>query len=333
MDTSKKQVTALICNSNMFVPYVLTIAIHHPEKRYLIMVDIDNIEHFFKEIKVPNADILRYKHATSRFGFFRASRKLLTQVSKYDISELIFFHTEFGGIINWFIENISKKTKIYFCKVFNPQSFPQAHGIKAVYYGFNDYIMNGTPMDILYRPSGFMPSLPKRYYKKVGAEQVDIQVDHKIIKQVISEHLGKIEYDAKVVFLTGSTVATGFVEKDEYIKKTDALIDAIGEQNCVAKCHPRFNDVFSKELELQSIPSYIPGNMVIGCYDVFISNNSTMLVEAAIAEKKAISLIDYYNLTDINKNKQIKSFYSDRLEGRGVIYYPKSIEEVLKIIK
>lgn len=325
--------TVLICNSNMFVPYVLSEVLAHEDEQYLIMSDIDNMTRFFYEIKLPNAAILKYNHPTSFRKIFKSRRFLLRTTDKYNVERIVFFHTEFGGIINWYISKKAKDTEICYCKVFNSLPYPKARGIKAMYYWLSDYILHGVSMEILSRPPKLLPSLPQSFFKKVGAKAINIEIDYCKIKKVLADKFSEIVIDAKVVFLTGSTVSTGFVEEEEYTKKTNALIDAIGADMCVAKCHPRFKDVFGKELELKSIPSYIPGNLIIGSYEVFISNHSTMLVEAAIAGKTAISLIDYYHQTSEDKIDQIKSFYNERLEGRGKIFYPKSLEEVLGIIK
>ena len=79
------------------------------------------------------------------------------------------------------------------------------------------------------------------------------------------------------------------------------------------------------------VPSYIPGNLIVNYFDVCIGNHSTMLVEAAIAGKLAISLLDYYN-QDSKQKLGLKAFFEDRLQGRARIYYPTSITEVLSLI-
>ena len=324
--------TALICNSNLFVPYVLSEVLEHGDNHYLIMSDVENLVCFFSEMKLPNAMVLRYAQPTWS-TLLHARREILARTGKYNIRKVIFFHTEFGGIVNWFLQRISKHVEICYCNVFNNLPYPKARGLAAWKYWLVYRIVFGSDMDILQAPSRFCHSVPERFYKKIGATPVKIEVDQETINNRFRQCFPEIGSEAKVVLLTGSTVAMGYVEKSEYIEKTDALIEALGIQNCVAKCHPRFNDVFSKELELPAIPSYIPGNLVIGNYDVFIGNHSTLLAEAAIAGKLAISLLDYYHPVNILQPSTFKTFLQDRLGGRGTIHYPKTVDEITELIK
>lgn len=321
---------AIICNSNLFVPYVLTEILTHKEEHYLILTDIDNIECFFNEVCPDNAEMLRYYQPEGK-KILKSRRKLIESTDKYNIHKIIFFHAEFGGIINWFILKKSKDTVICYCKVFNRQPFPKAHGLKAIKSWLFNRFFNGTSMDILVNNSRLFPSLPDSFFVKVRAENYEIIIDNGIINSFISSKLNILNSGAKVLLLTGSSVAVGYIEEKEYTSKTDALIEAIGKENIITKCHPRFTDVFGKEKEMVKVPSYIPGNLIVNYFDVCIGNHSTMLVEAAIAGKLAISLLDYYN-QDSKQKLGLKAFFEDRLQGRARIYYPTSITEVLSLI-
>lgn len=50
----------LICNSNMFVPGVLTTVLKNPEIYYIIYTDQYGIEKFLQELSLQNTIILRY---------------------------------------------------------------------------------------------------------------------------------------------------------------------------------------------------------------------------------------------------------------------------------
>jgi hypothetical protein len=67
----------------------------------------------------------------------------------------------------------------------------------------------------------------------------------------------------------------------------------------VTKCHPLFNDEYGIEKDLESIPSYIPFNMIIPMFETVISFASAALAETAEAGKKAIStafLLPFYDM-------------------------------------
>ena len=327
-----KKVFVLICNSNLFVPYVLSEVMNHRDKAFLIMSDIENMVRFFNEMSLPNMAVLRYSQSTST-TFLKIKRKLLAQTAPYDIQSICFFHAEYGGIINWFLQRKAKEgVEIFYCKVFSSMPYSRASGFLALRFRFLYRLLNGVDVDVLCGVNRFIPSLPQRFFDRVGAIPYEIKIDYDAISLLISQCFPDVGSDAKVVLLTGSNVAMNMVEEEEYTVKTNALINAIGKDKCIAKCHPRFNDLFGEESELRAIPSYIPGNLVIGKYDVFIGNHSTLLVEAAVAGKLAISLLDYYEQKDVAQKGTVKAFFQDRLGGRGIIHYPATIEEILTLI-
>lgn len=326
----KETVTALICNSNMFVPYVLSEVLSNHNTKYIIMSDIESIVLFLNELNLDNAEILLYRQSSLRNLYVRRS-EIKKLVKKYNIIQIIFFHTEFGGIINWFLINMSRKTKIYFCKVFDQMPYPKANGIKARKFWFKNLLLTGDSVEVLDRGFSFVPSLRPSFFKRIGAIPYNIDINYILIKNLLCrQRLG--EPKAKILLLTGSTVSSGIVEENEYTRKTDLLISAIGIDSIVSKCHPRFDDIFGKEKELESLPKYIPGNLLIDSFEVFIGNHSTLIAEAAIAGKLAISLVDYYKQTNPEQTLGFKALFNDRLKGKGVIHYPKTVDEIIELI-
>lgn len=331
MNESHNLVTGLICNSNMFVPCVLTEVLKHPKENFLLMSDLPNTVRFLKELKLQNVDVFHYKQPSSRTRIFRARRNLINQTNIYKFEKIVFFHAEFGGIINWFLKFMSKETLIYYCKVYNSLPYPKAHGFKALKFQINEWFFSGVRMDILVETPRLVPSLPKKFYDVISAQPYNIEPNYRLINKQVANFVGSEVYNKNIVFLTGATVKLGFVKEEEYTTKINALIESIGINNCIAKCHPSFNDVFGLENELSEIPSYIPGNLIIGNYEIFLSNHSTMLVEAALAGKMAISLLDYYD-QDSKQKSALKTFLDDRLQGRATIYYPTCVEEIKYLI-
>lgn len=317
----------------MFVPYVLTEVDSHRDERFLIMTDIDNIESFLRQLNLPNARFLRFRQTKGFVDILNSRRELLSSTAQYNIKKVIFFHAEFGGIINWFIRRKAKSAIIYYCKVYNSLPYPCAKNFKALRRWLYNYVVYGVRMPILYNNPYLIPTLPRTFFHDIGAIPYSIDINHEKIKELLSSIMKNIDHGARYLILTGSTVAEGYVGKDEYVLKMNALINALGKENCITKCHPRFSDVLGIEQELHAIPSYIPGNLIVQYFDVFIGNHSTLLVEAAISGKIAISLVDYLNQIKDGQAASIKAFYSDRLNGKGMIYYPNSIEKVIELIK
>ncbi len=332
MEAENTMFTALVCNSNMFVPLVLTEILTHEDKDFLVLSDIDNLVRFFKEIQLPNVKVIKYHHATWKTVSPR-KRELLDSTVGFNISRIIFFHSEYGGIINWYLQIMAKNTDIYYCEVYGIQPLQRAYSFRAFKDWLREYLFYGVIVRMLENEPKPDPVLPPSFYKKIDAKPYKIKVNYELINQVLLDKYPQFRYNAKILILTGSTVVERYVEEDEYRKKMNALIEAIGPQKCVEKCHPRFDDLYGLEKELPAVPSYIPGNLVIGQFDVFIGNHSTLLVEAAIAGKVAISLVDYLKHIHEDHIKLIKDFYTERLQGKGIIYFPKTIEDILSIIR
>lgn len=320
----------LVCNSNMFIPYVLTEVLEHKTMHYLVLSDVENIEYFFKQLSLQNVSFYRYG-TYGRFDVIASKKRLMFVYAKYKISKLIFFHAEFGGVINWFIKKISIRIPIYYCKIFDSPHLPKASYIKSLKEKLKQIIYWGMNMDML-KGSVIIPSLPKSFFKNIHAHNITIKINYHIINTELNTVFDSLNIKSSFVLLTGSVVESGSVEISEYIRGIEEIITLLGSNNIVSKCHPRFSKLYGKESSLKQIPSYIPGNLIINRFDVFIGYRSTLLVEAAAAGKLVISLLYYLRPANIEALHNMHSFLNNRLNNRGVIYYPKNISELKKII-
>lgn len=187
-----------------------------------------------------------------------------------------------------------------------------------------------TDIDPIFDGAIYVPSLSKKFFDKNKIHNIECNSDLTIIAKYISNKF-IIDKD-KILLLTGSVVASHLIDEEIYTQYINNIISAIGDKKIISKCHPRFNDLFGKECDLQQIPSFIPGNLIINNFEYFIGYNSTLLVEAAVSGKKAISLIDLIPPINSQTSQYMHTFLSNRLKGKGLIYYPKNIEELLSYI-
>ena len=173
-------------------------------------------------------------------------------------------------------------------------------------------------------------SLPDSFFKEVHVVEIKMPVDEKLISNIISERLLDNNVYSKYVLLTGTVVSENLCPADVYEKLINRVIDILGPDNTVSKCHPRFRDMFGMEKNLKQIPSFIPGNVLIDNYCCFVGFESTLLVEAAVVGKRAISLINLLPISDKDKKLWI-DFFDSRLKGRGKIVFPHTIEELIDL--
>lgn len=332
MNNKKKVKSLLICNSNMFIPTVLTEVLSNPQESYLVISDTNNITQFFEFMSIPNIDYIEYGQLEWCFDFISKKRMLLKQIMQYEIGQVVFFHAEFGEMANWLIKKLSKKIPVNYCRLYDRAPCPHCKNLKNVIkIKLRQYLYWGVKMDVLQGAYPF-PSIPKVFFHDVKAETISMPIDNELVTNAVSSHMVKMKLSGLYVLLTGTVVHDGYYLADVYTEHISKVIISLGKDNVISKCHPRFKDLYGLEQELPQIPSFIPGNVLINNYDYYIGFESTLLVEAAVAGKTAISLIDLLPTSDELRN-YTHNFFDNRLQGRGNILYPKTIEELKAILK
>ena len=315
----KKQIKKLlICNSNMFIPTVMTELLKCPQNHYLVISDIKSITQFFEFMSFQNIDYVEYGDEKGRFGFLRQKEKLNNVIRQYNIGEVVFFHAEWGEVANWLIKKLSKDVPIKYCKIYDSIPAPRSDNWKEVVrIKLLQKIWWGVDVDVLKHSKAF-PSLPESFYKKVHAETIQLPVDIELVTGYVAKKLGGENLDAENVLLTGTIVTDGLAEASFYTELTNKIIEIVGKDRLVSKCHPRFKDLYGKENELPQVPSFIPGNVLINNYNCFIGYESTLLVEAAVAGKKSISMMNFLEISEDAKRRWV-DFFDSRLQGKGKI--------------
>lgn len=322
--------TLLICNSNLFVPIILTQILSYKEKTFLVLIDQECFKDLFNFLDLPNVILITTQNPTLK-QVYSTKKRLLKQLNKYEISDIVFFHNEFGDISNWVIHKFSSKAKIYHGNVYNSLPYPTIHNIKGLKLKLRYQLLYHTNIEPLYDGNIYIPSLSKNFFKKNHIQDLQYNIDLITINNYVNRKLN-IEPN-KILLLTGSVVSSQQIDEQTYTKYVNKIISRIGEDKLLSKCHPRFNDLFGKEKVLQQIPSFIPANLIINNFEYYIGYNSTLLVEAALAGKKAISLIDLIPSINPQIPQCWHLFFNDRLRGKAKIYFPKNIEELLSYIQ
>lgn len=324
----------LICNSNMFIPVVLTELLRNQNCRYLIISDIDNIKRFFELLALPNLIYYHYgyhPHDKGYLSFIDEKKKLWNHISGFNIGKVVFFHAEYGEMANWLIKKLSKNIPVYYCKLFDSIPAPRApFSLKKLRVLAAQRLLWGVNMEVLYKERAF-PSLPESFFKNVGAEIITMPVERELNNTYLKGVLKSYNISGDIVLLTGTIVQDRIYSEEEYTCFIDELITVIGQDRIVSKCHPRYKDLCGREQLLEQIPSFIPGNVLLDSFDYFIGVESTLLVEAAMAGKKAVSIIDLLKPED-KLRKTFHDFFDNRLKENGVILFPRTMEELISIV-
>ena len=318
----------------MFVPTTMTELLMNQEKNYIVISDTENIRDFFQYIKIPNVIYHHYEFQPHRDGwlsFIKRKNELLQFVSQYEIGSVVFFHSECGDMANWLLRKLSKNISIKYCKVYDTLPAPHAPlSLRKIKILLTQRVLWGEKMDILYDAYAF-PSLPKSFFEEIHAETITMSVDRVLNNEYLKDILNDYDIKGNIVLLTGTVIKDKIYTEEEYIPFIDELIEEIGLDNIVSKCHPRYKDLYGQEKKLKQVPSFLPGNVLLDCFDTYIGVESTLLVEAALAGKKAISILDWLK-PDENFRKTIHEYFENRLGNKGIICFPQSMNELRDLI-
>lgn len=305
----------ILCNTNLAVTTVVCQIVRNPEKQFIVFTDVKNIHKFLSLIDLPNMEL---HFIISNFRYFAVwqiwqTRRLIKHiVSRRNITTVYCYHQAFGGLYNWIINHCHKIgcQMIYF-RVLNKLELPKAkNDFNAIKIKIQYKFLFSTDIDVLDRGNRvYIPKLSSTFYRKNEIKEEKYTVDDNIINymgQLVLTKLGIASSKGNILLLTGSVLATDQVTIKEYTKKIKELINTIGINHIIAKCHPRFGDEIEEEKKLIHLPSFIPMEFLMNHFNIFIGYNSTVLIEATNKGKIAISLLLY--LTPINNVRRNRWF-------------------------
>lgn len=318
----------------MFVPIVLTTVLKNNNTQYIVYTDQDGMFRLFSELNIPNTVVLRYRNDYGTYDLFKISeikKETLKTISSYTIDSVTFYHTEYGELANYVISLYSKSVPVYFEPPFERWTLKSCYNLRSIYHKFRKKIEFNTDIIVQRLGKKLVFTMSDNFYKKNNVIRRPCCVDYKLIGDVISKVYNFSDSKGKVVLMNGAIKEAG-LDVRTYHFITDEIISYVGETKIFTKCHPRFDDLYGKEKEIKSIPSYIPVSLLLSIFDVFIGYWSTGLVEAAIAGKKSISTLYIMHQTQTDRIEKQYKVLQEKLAGRGKIFFPKTIAELKQII-
>ncbi|MCI6160907.1 MAG: hypothetical protein MR681_06190 [Prevotella sp.] len=322
--------TLLLCNSNMFVPIVLTQVLSEPKKQFIIFTDQNNISILFSELALTNI-IVKFFKTEFTLGKLKVQRReLLTDLQYYNIHDIFFYHTEYGEAANWLLLYFRDKANIYFSSPFGSFPLSKTYSLKSLLMNLKRYVLYGYFSDMLVSGNRVIPSLPKAFYKKIKAKRKNITVKQNLVNSAVFPLVKNIGSCRDTVLLVGGIDCTG-IDTTKYLDVENQIIKAIGIERIVIKCHPRFNDLYGLEKDLPAIPSYIPMNLLIPFFRCFVGYGSTVLSEAAKLGVKSISTINI--IPAKSKSESIKKVLDMKLSNKGIIYYPENVNKLKELLQ
>ena len=87
-----------------------------------------------------------------------------------------------------------------------------------------------------------------------------------------------------------------------------------------------------KYIDVYNANTFNGTNVILDAFDIYIGYFSTLLVEAAQNGKKVISTLYLMKPQNEASQQRFYEYLENRLNGKGIIYFPKTIEEFKDII-
>lgn len=324
----------LLYNTNLATLSVITQL--ETKEKIVVITDQNNIVELLNLLNYDNVELLfmRSGFTFSQLPDLVVSKKKIKELFvKYTFSDLIFYHQAFGGFYNWIISYAHKKgVNISYHRVVKKVEGANAYSIRALKCRLTYALLYQTKVKNIKNGRGdFTPKLSDHFFEINKVKEKWAECDKKCISSVGNRIMSKLNIPLcanKVLLLTGSVVSTNRVGIDNYTRKMQELICAIGPENIVCKCHPRFNDEIDLEKRLAHLPSFIPMELLEDLFSVYVGFASSVLINVAKHGKTSVSLINYFEIAD----KDLKASLGAYLEGSGVIFV-ENLLELKKIIR
>lgn len=325
--------TLIFCLSNLFIPTALTIIKNHETEQVVLYTYEKGIRLFFEKLNIAHLTIYFRADLNPRRPLFylRDKRLILNEIADYNFDTVYFFHNSFGGFENWLITKLSSRSQILFVPIFNDLKFRERWTLGSTLQVLYSMLVYKTEVRPLYNGQVFIYKMDEGFFKKVKAKSTEIAIDHEYIKERI-EKCFVIENQARILLLTGTIVELNHVDEQEYTVKLDDLIENIGKDMMMVKAHPRYPNKFSKENELDEIPAFIPANVLLSKFDVFIGYTTSVVAEAAQNGRIGISLVNYLEPVSKERQKNYRDYLLNNLES-GTIYFPENLDELLSLLR
>jgi hypothetical protein len=338
------KIKIVFCLSYLSVPLTLSV-VDGKDQHFIIITCQPTIYQLFCElygveqvwmVNLPKMSmrnpILWIKDGTTIYQLKKHFKQKMISIENNNV---YFFFTAFGYFESWMINFLSKKNKVFYTPDVDMTAFVPDETIttwiKSCIYR---WIYN-VPFETRRIRNRYVFAVSQRFLNNIDANKLSIKTNVALMRDKL-KFIYNLDHRKILVLAGNSVVNDGQVSRDEYIKKMDQLIEVLlqrySSHEIAIKGHPRFCEYFSKETELEKIPSFLPGNLINQFFDVIIGYGSSLLYESANSGKKAISTIDYLIPSQQQTRIDQKQYLASNLQSNATIWYFRTIDELKAIL-
>lgn len=334
----------IFCLSYLEVPDTLTLIEKSKNEEFVVVTYNSNLRKlfstfygedriFFFENQIPILSKSPFRLINNLLAISKLKRRTWEKFRAYKNCEVYFSAVDFCEFEAWLVTKLSKSNRVYY----KPEVSIDHLKTKYTVYSFIYILVNRVVYRIQLRPlwngKNYCFAIGKDFLKRTNATKYEVHIDKDVLNNIIKSHF---DLDHKeILLLVGGPIEEGNVDEGEYITKMDTLIDFLKEkhglENLAIKVHPGYLKVYSKENEIETIPSFIPANLIFHFFKVVIAYNTAALFEAANENRIAISLLKYMKPTDDNVCRSYINYLNSN--AKNSVYFPQSINGIEEILK
>jgi hypothetical protein len=329
----------VFCLSYLNIPITHTIIDKYSYDNTLIVTHSNGIRNYYLDMfpKMKVLTIVRPQismHPKSIIDILRTKRlwrKYINRISDYDV---YFFFVAHAIFESYLITLLERNNRLFYKPAVKVKYGHMNRTIKNRLANMAIHVLFG--IDVQYEDSdeGIFPYVTSKYLNGLHLHRFNYPFNATKIESLIINRYCKVPGG---VLLPAGGLSKNIQENMvEYRSKNNTLIQLVEQivpgTQIYVKCHPRFNDLISKEKQLNQIDSYIPGNLIISGFKVVIGYSSGLIFEAANRNIIGISTIDYFALEEKSLRERRKKYLNDNLDKDKCIHYVTSLDDLRNIL-
>ncbi len=333
----------IFCVSHMYVPATLDL-ISQEKGDLCIYTDLKSLYTFFSKM-YPDKKVFwddNTKTGTTLYkltlGVIKDKRRKIDYFDKLSFDKVVFFHEGDVPQANWLIKRIYRRQKphvvyipvqrsfyfgTYYKEPLSVKRFLQKLITYFVWHYWSHYYLYLNSLHLV---------MDKSFFKATRAEEQEWKPQDSSFFDEIDKHLLPRErYPVSSIVWIENTLTGWGAKWDEnsYIKVIDNALDCIKDRKIFFKGHPDMVRKYGRENEMEDIPAFIPGSLMLKRFSCYIGVVSALLYEAADAGTPTICLLKLIDM-DEKKKSDLVSFMKDRNNN---IMFPETLEKLNDMIK
>jgi len=322
----------IFCLSYLNVPITCQLIEHHSAENVKVISNIPNVIKLICELYPSGNTLLVESTSLKPFDIYNQKLFYRNKLNSIKNSNIYFFFVAYGILESYAIKMLSKQNKIFYKKSVDVSHFEDCSNIKANIWFKYLKLMLGVPFNPKSVDGKRIFAVSNEFLTMLNFKEFELPDNIGIIKKRIAD---KFQLkNKKILLAVGGIVEDDLVDEKEYIQKNDNLIKALssyyGYNQITLKMHPRYKNLYSEEKKLDTIPSHLPGNLIIDQFDIIIGYCSAILFEAANKGKKVYSTLKYFNPLTVKTQYQYIEYLTSNLIVKSKIIFFQKLDDIEK---